>query len=151
VPALDTVLSLDGGDLTTSGCHLWGIRIDTPALVVHASTDPVCEVLPRRKMYWFGRARAGTSPRAIELATEIRVVDAITWKDEVSRDRIPEYGVDQYRCPLMSSIIQTLGNNPAATNSDKLIKRLLNTTFAARPPRRRSRRSVLHHSSIHRP
>jgi hypothetical protein len=50
MPALDTVLSLDGGDPTTSSCHLWGIRIDTPALVVHASKDPVCEVLPRRKM-----------------------------------------------------------------------------------------------------
>jgi hypothetical protein len=57
VTTLDTMLSLDGRNLTTSSCHLRRIRIDTSALVVHTRKDPVSKVLPPRKMYWFGRSR----------------------------------------------------------------------------------------------
>jgi hypothetical protein len=57
VTTLDAVLSLDGRNLRTSSCHLRRIRIDTTTLVVHAGKDAMSEVLPRRKMYWFGRGR----------------------------------------------------------------------------------------------
>jgi hypothetical protein len=55
--ALHTVLSLDGRDLATSRRHLWRVRGDASALVVHTSKNPVGKVLPWRTMYWVGHNR----------------------------------------------------------------------------------------------
>jgi hypothetical protein len=153
MPALDTVLSLDGRNLTTSSRHLWGIRIDTSALVVHARKHPVSEVLPRRKMYWVGRSRdtdRAAGDRACCSNAGRRRVSLMSQGKQKGLKTGTEIDIKSYQCPLLLPTIKTLSNDPAvAAKIVELVERLLNTAMVTHPGC--WRHSALHHNSISRP